>query len=66
MSKTNKNKVLDEKFNVLDESKKLELLCITEDTFTLPRFKGIDKNIVINDLWSAQTNSEKRCALKTL
>lgn len=58
-----KNALLDVKFNELDEVKKMEVLGVDENTFTSARFKGVDKSVVINDLWCGKTNSEKRSLL---
>ena len=44
----------------------MEVLGVTEDTFKLTRFKGIDKNIVVNDIWNGRTNSEKRAIMKNV
>lgn len=61
-----KNSEMNLKFEGLSESKKLEVLGVTEEVFTSHRFKGLDKNVVINDLWNGKTNSEKRSMLKGL
>ena len=58
-----KNIQMNEKFNSLDESKKMEVLGITEETFATTRFKGIAREVVINDLWNSHTNAEKRVLL---
>ena len=58
-----KNEIMNVKFNELDESKKLEVLGVDESIFVTPRFKGVDKSVVINDLWNSKTNAEKRALL---
>ena len=55
-----KNELMNEKFNELSFEKKLEVLGITEDIFTSHRFRGIEPNVAVNDLWSSKTNAEKR------
>lgn len=60
------NVIMEQKFNELSFEKKMEVLGVTEDTFKLTRFKGIDKNIVVNDIWNGRTNSEKRAIMKNV
>lgn len=55
-----KNELMNEKFNELSFEKKLEVLGVTEDIFTSHRFKGVEPNVAVNDLWSSKTNAEKR------
>ena len=55
-----KNELMNEKFNELSFEKKLEVLGVTEDIFTSHRFRGIEPNVAVNDLWSSKTNAEKR------
>lgn len=61
-----KNALMDSTFNSLDVEKKKELLCINENTMAMSRFKGLSVDVVINDLWNAKTNSQKRLLLKTV
>lgn len=55
-----KNELMNEKFNELSFEKKLEVLGLTEDIFTSHRFRGIEPNVAVNDLWASKTNAEKR------
>jgi hypothetical protein len=55
-----KNELMNEKFNELSFEKKLEVLGVTEDIFTSHRFRGIEPNVAVNDLWASKTNAEKR------
>ena len=55
-----KNELMNEKFNELSFEKKLEVLGVTEDIFTSHRFRGIEPNVAVNDLWTSKTNAEKR------
>lgn len=55
-----KNELMNEKFNELSFEKKLEVLGVTDDIFTSHRFRGIEPNVVVNDLWASKTNAEKR------
>jgi hypothetical protein len=55
-----KNELMNEKFNELSFEKKLEVLGVTEDIFTSHRFRGVEPNVAVNDLWSSKTNAEKR------
>lgn len=55
-----KNELMNEKFNELSFEKKLEVLGITEDIFTSHRFRGVEPNVAVNDLWASKTNAEKR------
>ena len=48
------------KFNEMDEVNKMKVLNIDNGIFTTHRFKGVDKNVVLSDLWNGKTNSEKR------
>ncbi len=55
-----KNELMNEKFNELSFEKKLEVLGVTEDIFTSHRFRGVEPNVAVNDLWTSKTNAEKR------
>ena len=55
-----KNELMNEKFNELSFEKKLEVLGVTEDIFTSHRFRGVESNVAVNDLWASKTNAEKR------
>lgn len=55
-----KNELMNEKFNELSFEKKLEVLGVTEDIFTNHRFRGVEPNVAVNDLWASKTNAEKR------
>ena len=55
-----KNELMNEKFNELSFEKKLEVLGVTEDIFTSHRFRGVEPNVAVNDLWASKTNAEKR------
>ena len=57
---TKKNELMNEKFNELSIEKKLEVLGVTEDIFTSHRFRGVEPNVAVNDLWASKTNAEKR------
>ena len=59
-----KNELMNEKFNELSFEKKLEVLGVTEDIFTSHRFRGVEPNVAVNDLWSSKTNAEKRNLLQ--
>ena len=64
--KKNQNVILDATFNKLEVEKKLDILGITEETLTNPRFKNIELSVIINDIWNGRTNSEKRSILKNV
>ena len=55
-----KNIEMNFKFNEMDEVNKMKVLNIDNGIFTTHRFKGVDKNVVLSDLWNGKTNSEKR------
>ena len=55
-----KNIEMNLKFNEMDEVNKMKVLNVDNRIFTTHRFKGVDKNVVLSDLWNAKTNSEKR------
>lgn len=59
-----KNVVMEEKFFSLSESEKMDVLNVDSSIFNTPRFKGIEKDVVLFDLWSGKTNAEKRNLLK--
>jgi hypothetical protein len=59
-----KNVAMDEKFFSLSESEKMGVLNVDSSIFNIPRFKGIEKDVVLFDLWSSKTNAEKRNLLK--
>jgi hypothetical protein len=59
-----KNELMNEKFNELSFEKKLEVLGVTEDIFTSHRFRGVEPNVAVNDLWASKTNAEKRNLLQ--
>lgn len=61
-----KNALMDSTFENLGVEKKKEILGITENTLKMSRFKGLNVDVVINDLWSGKTNSQKRSLLKTV
>jgi hypothetical protein len=61
MSKKN---VMDEKFFSLNETEKMGVLNVDSSIFNTPRFKGLEKDVVLFDLWSGKTNAEKRNLLK--
>lgn len=61
-----KNALIDSTFENLGVEKKKEILGITENTLKMSRFKGLNVDVVINDLWSGKTNSQKRSLLKTV
>lgn len=61
-----KNLEMNLKFESLCETKKLEVLGVTDDIFNTHRFKGVAKDVVINDLWNGKTNSQKRTLMKGL
>lgn len=61
-----KNALMDSTFESLGVEKKKEILGITENTLKMSRFKGLNIDVVINDLWSGKTNSQKRSLLKTV
>lgn len=61
-----KNALMDSTFESLGVEKKKEILGITENTLKMSRFKGLNVDVVINDLWSGKTNSQKRSLLKTV
>lgn len=61
-----KNETMNIKFNELNENIKMEILGITDDVFNAPRFRGIDKQVVINDIWFSKTNAQKRSILKNV
>lgn len=61
-----KNALMDSTFESLGVEKKKEILGITENTLKMSRFKGLNIDVVINDLWSGKTNSQKRNLLKTV
>lgn len=59
-----KNELMNEKFNELSFEKKLEVLGVTEDILTSHRFRGVEPNVAVNDLWASKTNAEKRNLLQ--
>ena len=59
-----KNVAMDEKFFSLSETEKMGVLNVDSSIFNIPRFKGIEKDVVLFDLWSSKTNAEKRNLLK--
>lgn len=59
-----KNVAMNEKFFSLNESEKMDVLNVDSSIFNTPRFKGIEKDVVLFDLWSGKTNAEKRNLLK--
>lgn len=61
-----KNELMNSTFNALDIEKKKELLCINDNVLSSSRFRGLDINVVINDLWNGKTNAQKRVILKTV
>lgn len=61
-----KNLEMNLKFEGLCETKKLEVLGVTDDIFNAHRFRGVAKDVVINDLWNGKTNSQKRTLMKGL
>lgn len=61
-----KNETMNIKFNELNENIKMEILDITDDVLNAPRFRGIDKQVVINDIWFSKTNAQKRSILKNV
>lgn len=61
-----KNALMNSTFESLGVEKKKEILGITENTLKMSRFKGLNIDVVINDLWSGKTNSQKRSLLKTV
>jgi len=61
-----KNELMNSTFESLSVEKKKELLCINDNVLSSSRFKGLDVNVVINDLWNGKTNAQKRIMLKTV
>lgn len=61
-----KNELMNSTFESLSVEKKKELLCINDNVLSSSRFKGLDVNVVINDLWNGKTNAQKRMLLKTI
>ena len=61
-----KYELMNEMFNDLSFEKKLEVLGVTEDIFTSHRFRGVEPNVAVNDLWNGKTNSQKRTLMKGL
>lgn len=58
------NVLMNEKFYALDEETKL---AITNARLLMEcdsRFRGLEQNVVVSDLWSNMTNSKKRRLLK--
>lgn len=62
----NKNVQMNETFFQLSDEDKMKVLEINNDIFSTPRFRNINKNIVLSDLWSGKTNSQKRKLIKNL
>lgn len=60
------NELLNSTFQALDVEQKKALLSINDNVLSSSRFKGLDINIVINDLWNGKTNAQKRVMLKTV
>ena len=56
----------DETFFSKEESKQMSALGINEETFKIPRFKGLNRSSVIADLWNGKTSSEQRKMLKNM
>ena len=55
-----KNVVMEEKFFSLSESEKMNVLGVDESIFSSHRFRGVERNVALSDLWSGKTNAEKR------
>lgn len=62
--KSKRTIVMDETFFGFDENKQMSLLGINEETFSIPKFRGLPRNTVISDIWNGKTNSERRKLLK--
>lgn len=60
------NDLLDSTFQELDVERKKDLLCINDNILSSSRFRGLDIDVVINDLWNGKTNAQKRIMLKTV
>lgn len=60
------NDLLDSTFQELDVERKKDLLCINDNLLSSSRFRGLDIDVVINDLWNGKTNAQKRIMLKTV
>ena len=58
------NVLMNEKFYALDEEKKLEITNARLLMECDSRFRGMEQNAVVLDLWSNMTNSKKRRLLK--
>ena len=55
-----KNVIMNEKFYTLNEAEQMNVLGVDESIFTSHRFRGVERNVVLLDLWSGKTNAEKR------
>lgn len=58
------NEILEQKFNEMSLEKKMTVLGVNDDTFSVTRFRGIEKDVVVNDIWNGKTNAEKRSLMK--
>lgn len=61
-----KNVLMDVKFNELTMDVQMDLLGLTEDVMSQPRFKNLPIEDVIKDVWNSRTNSQKRIILKEI
>jgi hypothetical protein len=61
-----KNEILNEKFFSLELDVKSKLVSVTENVLAEPRFKNMEENDVVRQLWNNKTNAQKRCILKSL
>lgn len=59
-----KNVAMNEKFYSLNEAEQMNVLGVDESIFSSHRFRGVERNVTLSDLWSGKTNAEKRNLLK--
>lgn len=55
-----KNVIMNEKFYSLNEAEQMNVLGVDESIFSSHRFRGVERNVALSDLWSGKTNAEKR------
>lgn len=56
----NKNVLMNQKFNELSTENKMKVLNITDEILSNHKYKHYAIDMVVNDMWSGKTNSQKR------
>lgn len=63
---TQTNELMNEKFNKLSFEEKMNVLNVDENIKENVRFKYMNMEDIVNQLWFNKTNSEKRRIVKTI